>query len=69
MSRSRFTLADKNGPGGAVFQRNPTLDQPLVSDASAPGQCNPQLSVDPVRKPEYNRAQAKAAMNSANQSK
>jgi Carboxypeptidase regulatory-like domain len=45
---STITLADKNGPGGAVFQRNPTLDQPLVSDTSAPGQCNPQLSVDPV---------------------
>src|SRR5262249_22789742 len=43
-----ITLADKNGPGGAVFQRNPSIDQPLVSDASAPGQCNPAISVDPV---------------------
>lgn len=45
---STITLADRNGPGGAVFQRNPSLDQPLVADPSAPGQCNPQLSVDPV---------------------
>ncbi len=45
---SRITLTDQNGPGGAVFQRNPTLDQPLVADPSAPGQCNPQLSVDPT---------------------
>lgn len=45
---SNITLVDKNGPGGAQFQRNPTLDQPLVADSSAPGQCNPQLSLDPV---------------------
>jgi len=45
---STITLADKNGPGGAQFQRNPALDQPLVIDPSHPGQCNPQLSVDPV---------------------
>jgi hypothetical protein len=45
---SNITLADKNGPGGAQFQRNPTLDQPLVPDSSAPGQCNPALSVDPA---------------------
>ncbi len=45
---SNITLVDQNGPGGAQFQRNPTLDQPLVSDASAPGQCNPALSVDPA---------------------
>jgi hypothetical protein len=45
---STITLADLNGPGGAAFQRNPSLDQPLVPDPSAPGQCNPQLSVDPV---------------------
>ena len=45
---STITLIDQNGPGGAQFQRNPTLDQPLVPDASAPGQCNPALSVDPA---------------------
>jgi hypothetical protein len=43
---STITLADKNGPGGAQFQRNPALDQPLV--ASAGGGCNPMLSVDPA---------------------
>jgi len=47
-SNSSITLTDKNGPGGAVFQRNPALDQPLVTDPSAPGQCNPALSVDPI---------------------
>jgi hypothetical protein len=45
---SSITLTDQNGPGGAQFQRNPTLDSPLVPDPSAPGQCNPQLSVDPA---------------------
>ncbi|MGB6776064.1 MAG: TonB-dependent receptor, partial [Terriglobales bacterium] len=45
---SDITLTDQNGPGGAQFQRNPTLDQPLVTDPSAPGQCNPTLSADPV---------------------
>jgi hypothetical protein len=45
---SNITLTDQNGPGGARFQRNPSLDQSLVIDPSAPGQCNPQLSVDPV---------------------
>jgi hypothetical protein len=46
-TNSSITLTDQNGPGGAQFQRNPTLDQPLVVDSSAPGQCNPTLSVDP----------------------
>ena len=45
---SNITLVDQNGPGNAVFQRNPTLNQPLVNDPSAPGQCNPALSLDPV---------------------
>ncbi len=45
---SDISLVDENGPGGAQFQRNPTLDQPLVTDPSSPGQCNPQLSVDPA---------------------
>jgi hypothetical protein len=45
---SGITLADKNGPGGAQFQRNPVLDQPLVTDPSNPGVCNPALSVDPA---------------------
>jgi hypothetical protein len=47
-SNSSITLADQNGPGGAQFQRNPSLDQPLVQDPAAPGQCNPTLSVDPA---------------------
>ncbi|MGA2966094.1 MAG: carboxypeptidase regulatory-like domain-containing protein, partial [Terriglobales bacterium] len=47
-TNSIITLVDQNGPGGAQFQRNPTLDQPLVPDPSAPGQCNPTLSIDPV---------------------
>lgn len=45
---SNITLADENGPGGAMFQRNPTLNQPLVADPSAPGQCNPLISADPA---------------------
>lgn len=45
---SSITLTDQNGPGGAQFQRNPTLDQPLVADPSAPGICNPAISVDPA---------------------
>lgn len=45
---SGITLADQNGPGGARFQRDPTLDQPLVTDPSTPGQCNPVISTDPA---------------------
>ncbi len=45
---SNISLVDQNGPGNAQFQRNPALGQPLVTDPSTPGQCNPQLSVDPV---------------------
>jgi len=49
---SSITLTDQNGPGGAQFQRNPTLDQPLVIDKSLPlneqNQCNPAISVSPV---------------------
>jgi hypothetical protein len=44
---SNISLVDQNGPGKAQFQRNPSLDQPLVGDSSAPEQCNPQLSLDP----------------------
>jgi hypothetical protein len=44
---SNITLVDQNGTG-SQFQRNPAIDQPLVGDASAPGQCNPSLSVDPA---------------------
>lgn len=47
-SNSTITLVDQNGSGAAQFQRNPALDQPLVGDPSAPGQCNPNLSVDPA---------------------
>jgi hypothetical protein len=45
---SNISLIDQNGPGGARFQRDPSLDQPLVADPAVPGQCNPQLSVDPA---------------------
>jgi len=49
---ANITLADRNGPGGAQFQRDPTLDQPLVIDPSLPkdqqNQCNPLLSADPA---------------------
>jgi hypothetical protein len=45
---SGITLKDSNGPGGAQFQRNPEIDQPLVTDPAAPGQCNPLVSVDPT---------------------
>jgi hypothetical protein len=47
-TNSIITLVDKNGPGGAIFQRDPTLGRPLVPDASAPGQCNPAISNDPT---------------------
>jgi hypothetical protein len=47
-ANSSITLADQNGPGGAQFQRNPSLDQPLVPSPAAPGVCNPTLSVDPA---------------------
>jgi hypothetical protein len=50
-TNSTITLADRNGPGGARFQRDPRLDQPLVADPSAPGQCNPQLNLDPSLPP------------------
>jgi hypothetical protein len=45
-SNSTITLADRNGPGGAQYQLNPALYQPLVG--SAAGGCNPGLSVDPL---------------------
>jgi hypothetical protein len=45
---STITLADRNGPGGARFQRDPSLDQPLVADPNFPGQCNPLVSQDPT---------------------
>ena len=44
---SSITLTDQNGPG-ARFQRNPTLDQPLVIDPANPKVCNPVLSSDPT---------------------
>ena len=47
-TNSTITLVDQNGPGNAVFQRNPSLDQPLVAEGSAPGQCNPAISLDPI---------------------
>jgi hypothetical protein len=43
-TNSTITLTDRNGPGGAQFQRNPTLDEPLVGTS---GSCNPALSIDP----------------------
>ncbi|HEV2729968.1 MAG TPA: carboxypeptidase regulatory-like domain-containing protein, partial [Terriglobales bacterium] len=45
-ANSTITLADKNGPGGAQFQRNPALDRPLV--ASSTGECDPIVSRDPA---------------------
>ena len=45
---STITLVDRSGSAGSQFQRAPSLDQPLVTDPSAPGQCNRALSVDPV---------------------
>ncbi len=48
-TNATITLTDQNGPGGARFQRDPSLDLPLVvTNPSAPGQCNPSVSVDPV---------------------
>ena len=44
---STITLADRNGPGGAQFQRNPALDQPLVVSPRGKG-CDPTVSVDPA---------------------
>jgi len=44
-ANSSITLTDQNGPGGARFQRDPSLDLPLVGTA---GQCNPAISVDPA---------------------
>ncbi len=48
-ANSNITLANRNGPGGAQFQRNPLIDQPLVPDPSNPNPsvCNTALSVDP----------------------
>jgi Carboxypeptidase regulatory-like domain len=47
---SHISLANRNGPGGAQYQRNPLLDQPLVPDPSNPNPsvCNVALSIDPV---------------------
>jgi hypothetical protein len=44
-TNSTITLANRNGPGGAQFQRNPALDLPLIGSA---GQCDPSLSIDPA---------------------
>jgi hypothetical protein len=46
---SNISLTNRNGPGGAQYQRNPLLDQPLVPDPSNPNPsvCNPQISHDP----------------------
>ena len=46
-TNATITLTDQNGPGGARFQRDPTLNQPLVVDPAYPGQCNPIISVQP----------------------
>ena len=45
-ANSRITLADRNGPGGAQFQRNPALDSPLVPGSQSG--CDPILSRDPA---------------------
>jgi hypothetical protein len=44
---SHITLSDQNGPGGAQYQLNPSLYQPLVADPANPGVCNPTLNVEP----------------------
>jgi hypothetical protein len=46
-TNATITLTDRNGPGGARFQRDPTLGQPLVADPANPGQCNPTISIQP----------------------
>ena len=46
-SNSNITLDNQNGPGGAQYQRDPSLDQPLVIDPLNPSKCNPLLSVYP----------------------
>ena len=46
-TNATITLTDKNGPGGARFQRDPSLSQPLVVDPAYPGQCNPAISIQP----------------------
>ena len=40
-TNATITLTDQKGPGGARFQRDPSLSQPLVADPANPGQCNP----------------------------
>jgi len=44
---STITLVNQNGPGGAQYQLDPSLYQPLVIDPANPGVCNPKLSVVP----------------------
>jgi len=44
-TNSTIALSNRNGPGGAQYQRNPALDVPLVGGG---GGCNPALSVDQV---------------------
>jgi len=48
-SDSNITLTNKSGPGNPTpqWQLNPALYQPLVTDPSNPGVCNPTLSDDP----------------------
>ena len=46
-TNATITLTDQNGPGGARFQRDPSLNQPLIPDPNNPGQCNPVISVQP----------------------
>ena len=44
---STITLVNQNGPGGAQYQLNPSLYQPLVVDPANPGVCNPLISTQP----------------------
>jgi hypothetical protein len=44
---STITLRNQNGPGGAQYQLNPSLYQPLVIDPANPGVCNPSISIQP----------------------
>jgi Carboxypeptidase regulatory-like domain len=49
-SDSNITLTNQSGPGNPTpeWQLNASLYQPLVTDPSNPGVCNPTLSADPA---------------------
>ena len=48
-ANATITLSDRNGPSGAVFQRDPSLGLPLVvTNQQNPQQCDPNVSLDPI---------------------